>query len=279
MGLFQYTSRTFSRELMLMVVAAAFTLPAYLLLTLSVKTTAETYVAPLKFPTNPKFSTYPTAWREGGMSGLDRAMINNLILTVGSVICLIVIGSFCAYVLARRPSRLSTALYFLFVLGIILPFQLAIIPLFVLYVNLGLAGTYLGMILLYTGQLMPFTVFLYAGFIRALPKDYEEAAQIDGAGLLRMYVRVVFPLLRPVTGTVAVLTGLITWNEFFIPLVFLFGTNKETLPIALFSFVGENAQEWNLIMAAVTISITPILGFYLVAQRQLIQGFSGGIRG
>ena len=109
-------------------------------------------------------------------------------------------------------------------LGIILPFQLAIIPLYVGMRHLGLVGSYLGMIVLNVGLLMPLTVFLYTGFIRALPRDYEEAARVDGAGILLTFRRVVFPLLWPVTATVAVLVGIIVWNEFFIALIFLSGS-------------------------------------------------------
>jgi raffinose/stachyose/melibiose transport system permease protein len=210
---------------------------------------------------------------------LGTAMLNSLIITVSSVLALLLLGSFAAYVLARRPSKLSTALYLIYVLGFIIPFQLAIVPLYVAMRHLHLIGSYLGMILLYTGFFMPLTVFLYTGFIRVLPKDYEESAQVDGAGLFRTYFRIVFPLLRPVTGTVAVLAGIVIWNDFFSPLIFLSGTNKATLPVAIYSFVGDFTAQWNLIFAAVLISILPVVAFYLVAQRQLIKGFTGGIRG
>jgi raffinose/stachyose/melibiose transport system permease protein len=166
-----------------------------------------------------------------------------------------------------------------FVMGIILPFQLAVIPLYVAMRHLGLVGNYLGMILLYGGLLIPLTVFLYTGFIRALPFDYEEAARVDGAGLFRIYFRVLLPLLRPVTGTVAVLTALLVWNDFFLSLIFLAGSRHETLPVALFSFVGEYDSQWNYMFAAVAISIAPILAFYLFAQRQLIKGFAAGVKG
>src|SRR5207253_97848 len=156
---------------------------------------------------------------------------------------------------------------------------LALIPLYVMLRKLHLGNTYAGMILLYTGLLMPLTVFLYTGFVRTLPREYEEAAQVDGAGLLRTFVRVVFPLLRPITGTVAVLTGLITWNDFFLPLIYLSGTPNQPLTVAIYSFVGEFISQWNFIFAAVGISIAPMLLFYLFAQKQLIRGFSGGIRG
>lgn len=276
MGLFRYTRRSFGRELTLILWALIFCLPGYVLVTLSLKTNAEIYTKPLQFPTTAQFGSYSAAWHQGGMS---HAMIGSLIITTSSVIGLILLGSLCAYALARRPSKLGTTLYVLFVLGIVLPFQLAIIPVYVALRHLHLIGTYLGMIILYVGLLMPFTVFLYTGFIRALPRDYEEAAQVDGAGLFRTYFRVVFPLLLPVTGTVAILAGVFIWNDFFLPLIFLFGSGKTTLPLALFSFVGEYVSRWNLIMAGVVISVAPVLTFYLFAQRQLIRGFSGGIRG
>lgn len=275
----RYTRRTFARELALMTAAVFLCIPLYLLVTLSLKTNSAVYTSPLAFPTHPHFSSYPTAWREGGNPGLGQAALNSGIITIGSVICLIVIGSLGAYTLARRPSKLSTALYLLFLLGFILPIQLAVIPVYVAMRHLNLTGNYLGAITLYTGLLMPLAVFLYAGFVRALPREYEEAAQVDGAGLLRTYVRVVFPLLRPITTTVALLAGLVIWNDFFVSLIFLSGSQVATLPLEVYSFVGEYISQWNLIFAAVAMSIAPILLFFLFAQKQLVQGFAGGVRG
>jgi raffinose/stachyose/melibiose transport system permease protein len=164
------------------------------------------------------------------------------------------------------------------VLGIILPFQLGLVPTYAVLRHLHLVGSYLGIILLYTGIWMPFSVFLYTGFVRALPKEYEEASVVDGASTLRTFRRVVFPLLRPVTGTVAIFTGLIIWNDFFLSLIFLNGTKKTPLPVAVYTFVGAFASRWNLIFAAVIVSLAPVLIFFLVAQRQLIRGFTGGIK-
>jgi raffinose/stachyose/melibiose transport system permease protein len=102
---------------------------------------------------------------------------------------------------------------------------------------------------------------------------------VDGAGVLRTYARVVFPLLRPITATVAVLVGVSVWNEFFTPLIFLAGSRAETLPVAVYSFAGEYSNQWNLIYAGVAVSIAPILAFFLFAQRQLIRGFTSGVKG
>ena len=134
------------------------------------------------------------------------------------------------------------------------------------------------MILLHTGLLMPLSVFLYAGFVRTIPRDYEEAAYVDGAGRFLTFTRVIFPLLLPITATVAVITGVIVWNDFFLQLIFLAGSHKQTVPVAIYGFVGEYATNWSLIFATVLLSIIPIMLFYMFAQRQLIRGFSGGIK-
>ena len=275
----RYKRSTLLRELALILVAVVFCLPFYMLIAIALETTSQTYKTPLSFPWPPRFGNFPDAWSTGGDGGLGRALESSAIITLSSVVALIVLGSLCAYTIARRKGHLSDLVYILFVLGYILPFQLAIIPLFVAMRHLGLIGNYAGMIVLNTGLLMPLTVFLYTGFIRALPRDYEEAARVDGAGILRTYARVVFPLLRPITGTVAVLIGISVWNEFFTALIFLAGSHYQTLPVAVYTFANGEVAQWNLIFAGVAIAIAPILVFYLFAQRQLIRGFSGGVKG
>jgi raffinose/stachyose/melibiose transport system permease protein len=278
-GLDRYTRRTLVRELVLVAVAIFFCLPFYLLVAISLKTTAQTYTRPFSFPLPPHVGNFSEAWGTAGQDGLRPALVSSLIITVSSVAALIVLGSLCAYVIARRSGRMSNAVYVAFVVGIILPFGLAIIPLFVAMRELGLTGNYSGMIVLNIGLLMPLTVFLYTGFIRALPRDYEEAARVDGAGILRTYALVVFPLLLPVTATAAVLTGIVVWNEFFVALVFLTGSKAQTVPVALRVFVGEDVSRENLVFAAIAITIAPILLFYLFAQRHLIRGFTAGVKG
>jgi raffinose/stachyose/melibiose transport system permease protein len=278
MGAFRYTWKTFTREVGVLGIAILWLLPFYFLVLISLKSGADIYSSPFKPPADPSLSAYGDAWKGTPQASFPQGLLSSAIITGGSVIALIAIGSLSAYTLSRLPGKLSIGLFVLFVLGMILPVQLGLIPIFVAMRDLGLIGTYPGMIILYTGLLMPLSVFLYTGFVRALPKDYEEAAQVDGAGPLRIFRKIVFPLLRPVTGTVAILCGMIIWNDFFTPLVFLSGTGKATLPVVVYSFVGGLAQQWNIIFAAVALSILPLLIFYVIAQRQLIQGFSGGIK-
>jgi raffinose/stachyose/melibiose transport system permease protein len=271
----RYTRRALLRELALLVIAAIWWVPFYFLVIISLKPDLEALQSPLSFPKDVDIGNFSTAWHD---AALGRSLVNSLVITGGSVLALIAIGSICAYTIARRPGRMGTALYLLFVLGIILPFQLGLVPTYAVLRHLHLVGSYLGIILLYTGIWMPFAVFLYTGFVRSLPKEYEEASLVDGASTLRTFRRVVFPLLRPVTGTVAIFTGLIIWNDFFLSLIFLNGTKKTPLPVAVYTFVGAFASRWNLIFAAVIVSLLPVLIFFLFAQRQLIRGFTGGIK-
>jgi raffinose/stachyose/melibiose transport system permease protein len=279
MGLHRYTWRTFSRELFLLAVAALWWVPFYFLVIGAVKPQTEVYTTTASdLPSRIEWSNFSTAWQGTGGVGLGDSMKNSLIITVGAVLLLVVVGSLAAYAISRQPGRLGTGLYLVFALGIIIPFQLGIVPTYVAMKHLHLSASYVGMILLHAGLLMPLSVFLYTGFVRSIPRDYEEAAYVDGAGRLLTFTRVIFPLLLPITATVAVLTGVIIWNDFFLQLIFLAGSTKQTVPVAIFSFVGEYATNWSLVFATVILSIAPILFFYLFAQRQLVRGFSGGIK-
>jgi raffinose/stachyose/melibiose transport system permease protein len=278
-GLFRYTWRSFGRELILLAVAAVVFFPIYLVVALAFGPANTAYLHPLGPPRHLTFGGLTTAWQ--GINGvtIGKGLINSAIITVSTVVILLIIGSLCAYVLARRISKLSTLLYLLCVSGLIIPFQLGIIPVYEAMRQVHLVGTFLGMILLEVAFLLPLTVFFYTGFIRQLPRDYEEAAYVDGASLLYTFTRVVFPLLRPATGTVAVLAAVVCWNDFFAPLVFLSGSTKITIPVVVSAMAGEFTAQWGIICAAIVISSLPVIVFFLIAQRQLVRGFGGGLRG
>lgn len=281
MAAFGYTFKSFLREVLMIILGVLMALPFYLLIVISLKTEEQVANEPLVPPfADPQWGNYVTAWLSGDTAGgLGQAFLSTVVITVGSVACIVIVAGLAGYVLARRTSRMSSFLYVLFVVGFILPITLGLVPLYVAMRALGLLGTYHGMILLHTAGMLPFAVFLYTGFIRALPAEFEEAAQMDGAGLWRRLFRVVFPLLRPITTTVAILCGLVVWNDFFMALIFLSGSSVGTLPVALNSFVNEYAAEWHLIFAGATIALLPALLVFIIAQKQFVHGFSGGIRG
>lgn len=278
MGRSRYTARTWLREGLLVLLALVWAAPFFFLVTIAFKPSDEMQANPNGLPSRLDVSNFVEAWNGSAGVTLGSAVLNSAIITVGSVLFLLAIGSISAYVISRHEGRVSGPLYALFVTGIILPFQLGMVPAYTLMRQLRLAGTYQGMILLYTGLLMPMAVFLYTGFVRTLPRDYEEAARVDGASRFQTFIRIVFPLLRPVTATVAIMTGVMIWNDFFVQLIFLSGGKRQTVPVAVYSFVGEFVTQWNLIFAAVAVSIVPVLIFYLIAQKQLMKGFTGGIK-
>jgi raffinose/stachyose/melibiose transport system permease protein len=271
-----YRPRTFVLEVVMIATAVAFLFPVYALVTLAFKDPGQIANQPLSPPNPPSTESFGTAWQS---ASLGSALLNSTLITVSSVILLIVLGSLAAYFLARQAGRLSYSLYILFLVGIILPFQLGMIPLYQLVNDLGLLGTYQGMILFYTGIQLPFTVFLYTGFIRSLPADYTNAALIDGASHLQAFVHVIFPLLRPITGTVLILNAVHIWNDFFTPLLYLGGSGRETVPVRVFAFVNEYTSDYGLVAAGLVLAALPILLVFLVLQRYVIRGFSSGLKG
>jgi raffinose/stachyose/melibiose transport system permease protein len=272
----RYRPRTFALELLMIFVALLFAYPVYVLVNLSLKTPHEIAEASIGPPSHLETSNYSNAWNG---AHLGAAMLNSTIITVASLVGLIMIGSTAAYYLARTHSKLSYGMYLLFLLGIVLPFQLALVPLYRFMQDAGLLGSYTSMVLFYTGLQIPFTIFLYSGFLRALPREYGEAALVDGANHWQSFTRVTFPLLRPVTGTVIILNAVFIWNDFLTPLIYLGGTPNETLPVVVYQFVGQYVSNWGYIFAAVVMASLPILVVFLLLQRYVIRGFTSGLKG
>ena len=240
---------------------------------IALKTRLDLLLNPLGIPHPIEWQNLITAWQQANLSN---ALLNNVIITGGGVAGLIILGASAAYPLARRTSRWSNLLYIYFILGLIVPLQLGLIPLYRAWQWLGLLNTQPGVILIEIGQLLPLTIFLFTGFIKTVPRELEEAAAIDGASQFRIFWTIVFPLLRPVTATVVILTSLVIWNDFLIPLLFLQLPGQQTVPMAVYGFVGEYSQSWNLIFASILVSSIPIIGVFLALQQSFIKGLTGG---
>lgn len=271
----RYTWKTGLLEAAMVLVAVLFFIPVYVLIVTSFKQTND-QGGSLELPHLFTFANYGNAWTQGN---LGNALTNSATVTLCSVVLIIVLSSLAAYPLARITKAWSKFAYFAFLIGLLLPFQLALIPLYATMRDLGLLGTVWALVLFYVGLQMPFSIFLYTGFLRALPIEYEEAASLDGAGLWKSFWRVLFPLLRPITGTVAILNVITIWNDFLTPLLYLSGSGQQTVPVALFTFVGQYVSQWNLVFAGLIISIAPILIVYFLLQRTVIQGFASGLKG
>ena len=273
---FRYGRQTFALELGMIFVALLFLFPVYVLVSLSFKSTPEISSGGLGLPSGLETANYSQAWK---VAHLGAALINSAIITSVSLVVLVAVGSTASYYLARKQSRLSYGMYIVFLLGIILPFQLALVPLYRMVKDAGLLGSYSSMVVFYTGLQAPFTIFLYTGFLRALPREYGEAALVDGATHWQSFRRVTFPLLRPITGTVIILNAVFIWNDFLTPLIYLGGSPNETIPVVVYQFVGQYVSNWGYIFAAVVLATLPMLLLFLLLQRFVIKGFSTGLKG
>ncbi|ANF32536.1 ABC transporter permease [Leifsonia xyli] len=280
--MFRYTKKTLTIEIITLIAAVIMLLPFWILLVGSLKTLpAILDSAAIAPPTSPTIDNFVQLLSPASSSSgnIWAGLFSSVIITAGSIVLLVALGSVAAYGIARSTSKWSRRSYYLFLTAIILPTQLGTLPLYIGARNVGLVGNPWGMILIYTGMLMPLSVFLYANFFRNLTPEYEEAAIIDGANRYQVFQKVVFPLMSPATGTVAILAGLIVWNDFFTSLIFLNGTAWQTLPVVMYSYVGSLVSQWNLIFAVVIVSMIPILAFYAFAQKRFIQGYAGGLKG
>ncbi|MFE5673221.1 carbohydrate ABC transporter permease [Agromyces sp. NPDC056523] len=278
--MFRYTKLTAFREAIVWLVTLLGLLPFYLLIVTALKDDQEVLTtSAMAPPSSIDFGAFVEVLTTGGRNSIPMSILNSVIITVGAIAGLVLLGSITAYVIARRTQAWSNVTYYLVLIAIILPAQLGTVPLYIGARAVGLTGNALGMILLWIGILLPLSIFLYASFFRGLTTEYEEAAVIDGATPTQAFFRVVLPLMSPATGTVAILAGLIVWNDFFNSLIFLGGSETQTLPVAMYTYVGGLVSAWNKIFAVVIISMIPILLFYMFAQKRFIQGFAGGLKG
>jgi len=278
--MFRYSKLTALREGALWLLAIIFLVPFYFLVTTALKTDTEALTgSTLAPPQSPQLNNFVELFTGQGQTNILQGLMNSVIITAGSIVGLVLLGALTGYVIARSARRWSKAVYYLFLIAIVLPTQLGTVPLYIGARTIGLTGTVWGMIILFVAMMLPLAIFLYAGFFRGLGTEYEEAATIDGASRTQIFFRIVLPLMAPATGTVAILTGLIVWNDFFTALIFLGGSANQTLPVAMYYFIGSLVSQWNKVFAIVLISMIPILVFYLFAQKQFIRGFAGGLKG
>jgi raffinose/stachyose/melibiose transport system permease protein len=277
--MFRYTKKTLIREVVVIIAALFMMSPFYILAVTAVKPREELLTtSPVTFSKNSTLDGFREIFSETGTSSIWNGLWYSVLITTGTIIGLIAIGSITGYVLARRFAGKGRIVFYLIIAGIVVPAQLGLIPLYVAFRNLDLLGHWYGLVILHVGALTPLAVFLYSGFARGLDPAYEEAAVVDGATKFQVFRRIVFPLLSPATGTVAILTGLISWNDFFSALIFLSGSDEATLPVVIYQNVGGLTNRWDLIFDLVIVSMVPILSFYLIAQKKFIQGFSGGVK-
>ena len=206
-----------------------------------------------------------------------RSLSNSLLITVATVGLSIAVHSLMGYALGRNKahSKFYSFVYLFIVSGMFVPFAILMMPLAKQTAELGLANWF-GVIVLYVVFYMPMNVLLYSGYLVNIPMALEEAAKVDGASTWRTYWKIIFPIMRPMHATVAVLTALAVWNDVMTPLIIMAGSGQNTLPLAQLNFQSQFGTNYNLAFASYLLSLIPILIFYIVCQKQILNGVVNG---
>lgn len=202
---------------------------------------------------------------------------NSLLISVLTVGLSIIVHSLMGYALGRNKahSKFYSFVYLFIVSGMFVPFAILMMPLAKQTAEMGLANWF-GVILLYVVFYMPMNILLYSGYLVNIPMALEEAAKVDGASTWRTYWKIIFPIMRPMHATVAVLTALAVWNDVMTPLVILAGSDQNTLPLAQLNFQTQFGTNYNLAFASYLLSLIPILIFYVICQKQILNGVVNG---
>jgi raffinose/stachyose/melibiose transport system permease protein len=225
----------------------------------------------------PESLTLENYARAFGMADLGRFILNSLIVTGVSSVLIVVLGMMAAYALQVLGFKGSRVVLGLFLLGIIVPVQVALVPLFINYSRIGLLNTYQSMIIPLVGFALPISVYLFVSFFQYIPKETYEAASIDGAGPYRIFFGITMPLSTNTVITVVFVNGIFIWNDFIFANTFVFDEGLKTIPLGLQNYIGSmGSVDWTATFAAVCITITPLLLVFLVMNRAIIYGLESG---
>lgn len=228
----------------------------------------------LSLPKHWSFSNFAQAME---VTDFWNSLLNSAIITLVTVAISILIHSMVGYTIGRKKARnkFYKFSYLYIVSGMFVPFAILMMPLVKQTSQLGIANMF-GVIVCYVVFYMPMNVLLYSGYLTNIPKELEEAAKVDGASTWRTYWKIIFPIMKPMHATVAVLTALGTWNDVMTPLVIMAGSGVNTLPLAQMTFQTQFGTNYNLAFASYLLALLPILIFYIICQKQILNGVVNG---
>lgn len=251
--------------------------PLYMALIIAFKKPSEMtndVAGALTLPEKFSFSNFSQAME---VTDFWHSLANSLLITVVTIILAILIHSLAGYVIGRSMSKKKgyKLTYFYIVSGMFVPFSILMMPLVKQTAQMHL-GNRAGVIILYLVFYMPMNILLYSGYMKNIPTALEEAAEIDGATTWKTYWKVIFPMMTPMHATVAILTALGTWNDVMTPLVIMSGTGQNTLPLAQLNFQTQFGTNYNLAFASYILALIPMLIFYIICQKQILNGVANG---
>lgn len=258
-------------SIIMFLIAVIFLVPALLTILNSFKPDDEIILNPIKFPGAFSIDNYIEAWK---IVKYPTVFFNTFVLTVSSTTGIILISSMAAYILVRSNLKIAWTIYLLFTFAMVVPFQTIMVPLVSVAKNMNLKTSVYGIILIYLGLGCPMAIFMYHGFIKGVPAELEESASIDGSSIFRTFFTIVFPLLKPITATIAILQVLWIWNDFLLPLLIV--PKQSTLQLAQYGFFSLFKQEYGKGMASLVLTALPVIIFFLFMQKYIIKGIAAG---
>lgn len=261
-------------ELCMILLSIVWFIPIYYLIVTTLKSPQEATASPLALPKVFVFQNYADAWVK---MEFPRAFTNTLIITATAVLLIIIFASMAGYALARTKTKWGIRLFLFFLAGMVVPFQMNIVSLYKIVKNLHLMNSLLAVILVNVAINTPQAVFLFKEFIEStIPRELEEAAEIDGCGVLRKFFAIVLPLLKPVVSTVMILVTLNVWNEFMTPLLFLQSREKDVILQEVSRNIGQFATDWTALFPMMMLGVAPLMVFYVFMQKYIIAGVAAG---
>jgi raffinose/stachyose/melibiose transport system permease protein len=247
--------------------------PIILVVFNSFKSTKEIFSSPYGLPSSLSFVNYINAWETANFAVYFK---NSIFVTSVSVFLILFVSSMAAYVLARFQFKGNLFIYFMFIVGLMLPMRLAIIPLFLLLRDLGLLDSYTGLILVYVASGLPFSIFILYTFFKSIPEELAQAARVEGCNSFQIYYMIMLPLVRPALSTVAIFNFIGLWNDFFFPFILLRNPDLYTLPVGISKFFGEYSTDWASLFAGLSLSILPVVLVFFILSKQFIEGLTAG---
>lgn len=263
-----------TRLVLLMLGAALMIVPfAYMLATSFKENTLVLELPPRFIPEEPTVANYTNAWSS---NHFGRYFLNSVFVAAITTVASVFLSSLMAYAFARFRFPGRRLLFWLLLIGLMVPTMMLLIPQFLLAKELMLLDSLWGLIFFYTGGTVALNTFLLRSFFQDIPWELEEAMVVDGAGPWSRYRKLILPLSRPALATVAIFTFLASWDEFVWALTIINEPNKRTLPIAIALFQGQHATSWGLVFAASAIAIVPVIAIFIAFQRQFVSGIATG---
>jgi len=268
-------SRAIASHAILLTYATIALFPVILILINSVKSRKAIFRSPLSLPNADTFSMvgYETVMKQGDFILYFQ---NSLVVTIASLFCVLLFGAMAAFALSEYRFRGNSLMALYLALGIMIPIRLGTVAILQLMVASGLVNTLTALILVYTAQGLPLAVFILSEFMTQVSKDLKNAGRIDGLSEYRIFFRLVLPLVRPALATVAIFTMIPIWNDLWFPLILAPAEETKTVTLGAQVFIGQFVTNWNAVLAALSLSMVPVLILYIIFSRQLISGLTAG---